>query len=123
MNKTVTRVLWIIAGVLLFAAGIVSIMEPSLVLESLSFILGIAMLFSGIVDIIIFVSAHDAMYGSVWFLLDGIFTILMSLFILCNQAFTMLSLPFVLGMWLVFSGVSRFVNSCDLMRLGVRGWG
>ena len=26
-------------------------------------------------------------------------------------------------MWLLFSGVSKFVNSFDLRRLGVRGWG
>lgn len=35
----------------------------------------------------------------------------------------MLSLPFIFGMWLLFGGISRFVSSFDLQRLGVRGWG
>ena len=26
-------------------------------------------------------------------------------------------------MWLIFSGITKFVNSFDLQRLGVRGWG
>lgn len=81
------------------------------------------MLFSGIVDIVIFARGRDRMVGSVWFLVDGILTVLLSLFVLFDQAFTALSLPFIFGMWLLFSGVSKFVNSFDLRRLGVRGWG
>ena len=50
-------------------------------------------------------------------------TILLSIFILGNAAFTMVSLPFIVGMWLVFSGTSRMVNSFDLRRMGVKGWG
>ena len=63
------------------------------------------------------------MLGSGWFLLEGIFTVLLAVFLLCNQAFTMLSLPFLFGMWLLFGGISRFVSSFDLQRLGVKGWG
>ena len=34
-----------------------------------------------------------------------------------------LTLPYILGMWLLFSGITKFVNSFDLRRFGVRGWG
>ena len=80
-------------------------------------------LFSGIVDIVVFASGRNPLLGSGWFLVDGILTVLLSLFVLFDQAFTALSLPFIFGMWLLFSGVSKFVNSFDLRRLGVRGWG
>ena len=49
--------------------------------------------------------------------------VLLSLFLLFDQAFTALSLPFIFGMWLMFAGVSRVVNSLDLKAIGVRGWG
>lgn len=123
MNKTLSRVLWIIAGVLLIVAGVYCFVSPEAALSGLSLILGLAMLFSGIVDIVIFASSRRFMLGSGWFLLDGIFTVLLAIFLLCNQAFTMLSLPFIFGMWLLFGGISRFVSSFDLQRLGVRGWG
>lgn len=123
MNKTLSRVLWIIAGVLLIVAGVYCFVSPDAALSGLSLILGLAMLFSGIVDIVIFASSRRFMLGSGWFLLDGIFTVLLAIFLLCNQAFTMLSLPFIFGMWLLFGGISRFVSSFDLQRLGVRGWG
>ena len=37
--------------------------------------------------------------------------------LLFNQAFTMLSLPFIFGMWLLFSGINQFVNSFELQSL------
>lgn len=54
MNKTVSRVLWIVAGVLLIVAGGACMLHPGAALSGLSFLLGMAMLFSGVVDIIIF---------------------------------------------------------------------
>ena len=63
------------------------------------------------------------MAGAGWFLVDGILTVLLSLFILFNQWFTTLTLPFIFGMWLMCSGISKFANSFELRRLGVRGWG
>lgn len=123
MNRTISRVLWIAAGILLILAGIFCLLSPSAALSGLALYLGLAMLFSGIVDLVIFASASGRMVGSGWFLVDGILTVLLSLFLLCNQWFTALTLPFLFGMWLLFSGVSKFANSFELKRLGVRGWG
>ena len=123
MYKTLSRILWIVAGVLLIAAGVYCFVSPDAALGGLSLMLGLAMLFSGVVDIVIFASSKRYMLGSGWFLLEGIFTVLLAVFLLCNQAFTMLSLPFIFGMWLLFGGISRFVSSFDLQRLGVKGWG
>ena len=35
----------------------------------------------------------------------------------------MMSLPFLFTVWLLFSGISRFVSAFDLRALGVRAWG
>ena len=123
MNQTVSRILWILAGVLLILAGIVCLANPGLALVTTSLYLGVSMLVSGIIDIVIFVKGNGNMAGAGWFLADGILTVLLSLFLLFHQAFTMLSLPFIAGMWLLFSGIGKFVNSFELRRLGVQGWG
>lgn len=123
MNQTVSRVLWAIAGILLIACGIMCLADPGLALASMSLYLALAMLVSGIIDIVIFARGNGNMIGAGWFLADGILTVLLSLFLLFHQAFTLLSLPFIVGMWLLFSGISKFVNSFELKRFGVRGWG
>ena len=43
----------------------------------------------------------------------------MSLFLLFNQWFTLLSLPFIFTVWLMFSDLSRFVSAFDLHAPGV----
>ena len=123
MTRMLSRILWILAGVLLIAAGVLCLVSPGTAISSLTVVLGTAMLFSGVVDIVIFASGRRYMIGAGWFLVDGVLTVLLSLFLLCNQWFTALTLPFIVGMWLLFSGISKFVNSFDLQRLGVRGWG
>ncbi len=123
MNRMVSRVLWIIVGVLFVFAGIYCLANPDIGLLTLSLYIGIAMLISGIVDIVIFAKWNGYMFGAGWFLADGILTVLLSLFLLFNQSFTMLSLPFIFGMWLLFSGINQFVNSFELQTLGVKGWG
>lgn len=123
MQKTTSRVLWVIVGVLLLITGIACLAHPAATLGGLSIFLGLSMLFSGIVDLVIFGTAHNAMYGSGWTLLNGVLSILLSLFILGHTAFTVLSISFIVGMWLVVSGASWLVSSFDLRRTGVKGWG
>ena len=123
MSRTAYRVLWTVAGILLIVAGIVCICWEGAAVASLALFLGLAMLVSGVVDILIFFAERNVMFASGWFLVDGILTVILALFILFNQAFTMLTLPFVFGMWLIFSGITRFVQSFDLKAFGVRGWG
>ena len=47
----------------------------------------------------------------------------MALLLLFNQWFTLLSLPLLFTLWLLFSGIGRFVSAFDLRALGVRAWG
>ena len=102
--RTASRVLWAIAGILLVVCGVVCLSQPMAALGHLSsLLLGIAMLFSGVVDILIFVKGRNLMFGSGWFLADGLITVIFSLFLLFNQAFTTLTLPFIFGMWLLVS--------------------
>ena len=123
MNKTLSRILWIAVGVLLVIAGAACMLNPGAVLTWMTVFLGVAMLVSGVIDIVIFAAGHKFMLGSGWMLLDGILTVVLSLFVLGNKAFTAMTLPFIFGMWLIFTGISKFASSFDLKYLGVRGWG
>ena len=123
MYSTFSRVVWGILGVLLLVCGVSCIAQPAAALLAMSALLGVAMLISGVLELVVYARCRRSMLGAGWFLLDGIIAVLLSLFLLFDQAFTALSLPFIFGMWLMFAGVSRVVNSLDLKAMGVRGWG
>ena len=123
MSKNAIRILSVVAGALLIIAGAYCLFHQEVAVLSAGFILGLLLLTSGIVEIVAFAKGHTMLTGAGWLLLDGILSVLMSLFLLFDEAFTMLSLPFLFTFWLLFSGISRFVNSFDLKAFGIRGWG
>ena len=111
MSTKSMRILNVAAGVLLIAAGIYCLCNQDVALLSAGLLLGIFLLLSGVAEIVVFAAASGVMLGSGWLLLDGILTVIMSLFLLFNQWFTMLSLPFLFTLWLLFSGVSQCVRA------------
>ena len=123
MRTKTVRILNIVAGILLIAAGIYCLCNEDVAVLSAGLMLGIFMLAAGIAEIVVFAGTSGVLIGSGWLLLDGVLTVIMSLFLLFNQWFTLLSLPFIFTVWLMFYGISRFVIAFDLHALGVRGWG
>ena len=123
MRTKTVRILNIVAGILLIAAGIYCLCNEDVAVLSAGLMLGIFMLAAGIAEIVVFAGTSGVLIGSGWLLLDGVLTVIMSLFLLFNQWFTLLSLPFIFTVWLMLSGISRFVSAFDLHALGVRGWG
>ena len=123
MASKTMRVLNIVSGVLLILIGIYCLCNQGIAAETAGLMVGIFMLASGIIEIVVFAATSRLLIGSGWLLLDGVLTVILSLFLLFNEWFTMLSLPFLFALWLLFSGSSRFVSAFDLKALGVRNWG
>ena len=123
MSSKSMKLLNVISGVLLIAVGIYCLCNQDIAAMTAGLMVGIFMLVSGIIEIIFFAATSGVMFGSGWLLLDGVLTVILSLFLLFNQWFTMMSLPFLFTLWLLFSGISRFVSAFDLRAFGVRGWG
>lgn len=123
MSTKSFRILNVAAGALLIAASIYCLCNQDIAVLSAGLLLGLFMLVSGIIEIVVFAGTSGLLIGSGWLLLDGVLTVIMSMFLLFNQWFTMLSLPFLFTVWLLFSGISRFVSAFDLRALGVRSWG
>ena len=122
MSTKSMRIWSIISGALLIAAGIYCLCNQDVAVMSAGLLLGVFMLISGIAEIVVFAGTSGLLLGSGWLLLDGVLTVILSLFLLLNQWFTLMSLPFLFTAWLL-SGVSRFVSAFDLKALGVRAWG
>ena len=122
-NNWFTRILWLISGILMIVAGIFCFIYPIGTLWYLAFIMGVVMLLSGILDIVMYARMGHLFPGSGWVLADGILTIILALFVLGNQYITAVNLPFVFGIWVIFSGITRLINSTEIRRAGAPGWG
>ena len=122
MKEGMSKTLWLISGVLLIFAGVLAIVAPASILLSLTIVFGLAMLISGIIGIAVYIFCGRRLYGVGWILAEGILTALLGLFVLCDQLAMVSIIPYIFGLWTVFSGVIRTVNSLELRRFGVGGW-
>ena len=111
MKPGVSKTLWLISGILLIFAGVLAIVAPSSILLSLTIVFGLAMFISGALSIVIYIFCFRNLYGAGWLLAEGILTILLGLFVLCDQVVTINVIPYIFGLWTVFSGVTRTVDS------------
>ena len=123
MSTKAIRIIDIAAGILLTAGGVFCLCNQDAAVVSAGILFGLFMLAAGIAEIVVFAGTSKTLLGSGWLLLNGVLTVIMALLLLFNQWFTLLSLPLLFTLWLLFSGISRFVSAFDLKALGVHNWG
>lgn len=123
LKNSMTRVLWIIAGILLILSGVTLLLNPDVSLLSMAGMIGFVILLSGIFDLAIYFSFSKSMLGAGWQLLDGILGVIIGFMFLGNNVLVAAVLPYIFGMWILFSGVSKIVSGFDLKKLGFSKWG
>jgi uncharacterized membrane protein HdeD (DUF308 family) len=109
--------LWILLGALYIVAGFVTFENPLLAAATLTLLLGIALLASGIARIVLAFSMKAAMPW-IWVLLSGVVTLLFGLVILAHWPVSGLYiLGLFLGIDLVLAGASWIGIGLGLRRL------
>ncbi len=118
------RWLLLLAGVLLVGVGIWTMFTPWSGLMSLAVVISLAMLLSGVLEIVVF-CAGKGRFRSGWMLVGGILSALLGLWLLIGHGYEALAvaIPFVFGIWVLSSGITRSVGSFELKSAEVEGWG
>lgn len=116
------QVCWMIAQMILVGSGILAICNPREKLVAVSECLGLAMLLVGSINIIICHKKKKDLPGSHWLLADGMSTVLLSLFPLFNQMIQPAIIPFFFGVWELFSGILKVIDSSELREEKIAGW-
>ena len=119
MTSRTMRILNIISGILLIAAGIYCLCNQDVAAMSAGIILGLFMLASGVVMIVIYSGTRRFILGAGWLLLDGIITVIFSLFLLTNQWLSMMD-PWVsvvavgvtVGLVFILDGAATIAVAC-----------
>lgn len=124
--KTFLKVLWVISGIVLILGGCVAFFNPFKAFVVTEVIFGAALIISGILSIIAYIRTQKYMLGAGWVLADGILSLILGLLI-CFSNYSdglfAITVSTFLGLWLLFSGISQTIRSCDLHKLGAHGWG
>ncbi len=115
--------LFLILGILLVLGGFWVTRTPVESYLALSMVFVALILINGIMQTVFSITNREAIKGWGWYLTGGIFEILVGIFLWSYPAISMVILPFVVGFWLLFRGISVIAFSTDLKDLKIKGWG
>ena len=122
--------LYLITGILSIIAGIVVFCNPIESYLTLSIMFGILMLISGIVELVVsttsrnyFTTRSYSIVGGILDLLIGILDLLIGLFLCCYPRITLVVLPVILGVWMMFHSFMIIGLGSDMDSFRVRGSG
>lgn len=116
------RLVLLIAGVLLVAAGLMMAMSPAMAMRAVSILLGLILIVAGIVDLAVYFGFRSLLCGVGWMLANGLVTLLLGVLVLFNKWITAVTVPVLFSVWILFTGVATAVRALDLHHFHIRSW-
>jgi uncharacterized membrane protein HdeD (DUF308 family) len=114
---------FIIKGLLFIVAGIAIFSRPAEGYVGLSILFSLVMLGSGFAQIFFSIANSNILPGWGWTLASGILDLAIGIYLIAYPAVTMVSLPYILGFWLMFAAFYLFGAAFDLRNLAIKNWG
>ncbi|MFV0392037.1 MAG: HdeD family acid-resistance protein, partial [Paludibacteraceae bacterium] len=113
----------LILGILFIALGIYLFTVPLETYATLAILFSIAFLVSGIFDIFFSIKNHKVLNGWGWYLVGGIISFIMGIYLLIYPQVSIAILPFVVGFTVMFRSFQLLGTALDLRDAGVLRWG
>ncbi len=118
----VVPVCWFIIGIILLCAGIFAYLSSNKDIIYFSRVLGIAMLLAGCINLLVCHMKQHIIHGARWLQADAVITILLSFFPLLNDIVFPEVIPFFFGVWELFSGTLKLMDTAELKHEHMKCW-
>lgn len=114
----------IIVGLVAIAAGIIVFINPVASYFAVAMWLGVAVLLSGVFNLVQCFSTDNSFVRNVWVVIAAIIDIIIGVALMFNTLFTAIMLPILFGIWLLCRGGVMLLQGMDLRSYRVRnaGW-
>lgn len=107
------RILNMLMGVLLVIAGIFMIANEGITFISVAFVVGLLFIIAGIAEVISCNSYRGDEGDRAWVLIDGLIMLAIGILIILNKLAADVTVPLVLGFWVLTSGIGNMVRALD----------
>ncbi len=111
--QTLQKLWWItlLRGIILLMLAFFVFRHPANALMGVAIYIGISLLITGILQTGASIGFKDLFPNWGWILAGGLFDIVFGFVLLSNPALTAASLPFVVGFWIIVSGIMSFADA------------
>lgn len=117
-DNTPSGNVWLlIISLLTIALGVYVLFNPVTALLGLAMYIGIAFILIGFGYLMIFQESKNYLFLSV-----SILDIIIGVLLLINIGWTTATLPLIIALWMLFNGISQFVESWRLKDISTNSW-
>lgn len=113
----------LVIGIMLIVFGIYLFSVPLATYSAIAFLFSLSFLASGLLDIVFAIRNKKAINGWGWYLVDGIFSMVIGIYLVAYPNISMEILPFVVGFMLMFKSILLIGFSFELKDLKILHWG
>ncbi|WP_312994289.1 HdeD family acid-resistance protein [Chryseobacterium flavum] len=110
-------------GILFLIFGIYVFSVPLTTYVTLSIFFSVSFLFSGITEIFFSLQNSKSLQGWGWFLVSGLLTTAIGIYLIANPQISMTVLPFVIGFTLLFRSFQLLGFAFDMKSMRIMSWG
>lgn len=126
--QTITRSIkhWyipLIVGIILIAAGIYIFIVPVETYLSLSVLFSISFIVIGLLDVFFSIRNRKLLQGWGWYLVGGLFSLVVGILLIVHPGISVLILPFMVGFTLLFLSFLLMGFSFEMKSVGILNWG
>lgn len=122
MVKPSTKIYMGLTGAALIILGIVCLCNPGNTILSISWLIGLFTLISGVFNFCTWIRSKSYLPQSGMVLLSSILEIVLGITFLNHNLLLATMLPMLLGIWLLIEGIALAIRSFDFKAVGFKVW-
>jgi uncharacterized membrane protein HdeD (DUF308 family) len=115
--------MYLIIGVLSFILGVFMLTNPAITYEMMTLLLGLALMVFGIIELIVGLFSRNIFVTRAAVLIGAILNIVLGILLAANPGIAALTLPLILGMWMLYQSFMMISYAGDLKGFKVKGYG
>ncbi|MDE6419408.1 MAG: DUF308 domain-containing protein [Lachnospiraceae bacterium] len=113
----------IISSVIYVALGVILLIWPEMTAKNICYVVGVISIAVGVVNLIDYIRKDYSVDAYRYNLVYGMVFILLGIFIFVKVETVISIIPVLLGFAVTISGLLKFQNAVDLVRMKYNGWG
>ena len=115
--------MYLIVGVLALIIGIFMLGSPAITYEMLTLLLGFALILFGIIQLVVAMLSKNFFVSRAAAIIGAVLDIVLGVLLAANPGIAAITLPLILGMWMMYKSFMLISYAGDLKGFKVRGYG
>ncbi|MBQ5856732.1 MAG: DUF308 domain-containing protein [Bacteroidales bacterium] len=115
--------MYLVIGVLALILGVFMLANPFITYEMMTLLLGLALLIFGVIEMIVGIFSRNLFVSRAAVIIGAVLNIVLGILLAANPGIAAITLPLILGMWMLYQSFMIISYSNDLKSFKVKGYG